>query len=378
MASEMLLLCKVNVALHTRLGMVEPDEQCGVEDGVMVGRTLVDPSAEVVPEQQPRTCKRSVVKQKNGLPDHLQDFFARNSQCLDEAQDALASSPVLPYLDPTQPFILDCDAIDDGIGGVLSQKKDDIKYVVAYYSKKLSTPEINYCVTRKELLDMIRGSRKIQPKVVHVKCLWQYHGPGQYPWEDSEEQSPTTDEDQTKDPGRIQGRTHPENPTMDMEEEHCSLLVELEVIGEGDRSEDVAEVAVLREDSEDISVQYLVATLEEEETNKRLFVVPAYTEEQQEIPFARVNHNKYMYSLSELCSKFVAVHLLNTLENQTTDFVRNSLPISSSAIKLSFKDDQGVDPVEPKLSLCSFLASQRPFSHIRSVLMSRVESEVEP
>lgn len=26
----------------------------------------------------------------------------------------------------------------------------------------------------------------------------------------------------------------------------------------------------------------------------RLFVVPAYTEEQREIPFGRVNHNKYM------------------------------------------------------------------------------------
>ncbi|KAG7162459.1 hypothetical protein Hamer_G008004 [Homarus americanus] len=95
--SEVLLSCKVNGALHTRLGVVQPYEQCGVEGGVMTGRTLVDPSAEEVPvivanlsfwskkiqqgvaiglcqevdqEQQPRTCKRSVVKQKNGLPDH--------------------------------------------------------------------------------------------------------------------------------------------------------------------------------------------------------------------------------------------------------------------------------------------------------------------
>ncbi|KAG7178274.1 hypothetical protein Hamer_G023622 [Homarus americanus] len=72
----------------------------------MVGRTSVDPSAEKVPvivdsfslrpkklqpgmavglcqeveqEQQPRICMRSVVKQKNGLPDHLQDLFARSS-----------------------------------------------------------------------------------------------------------------------------------------------------------------------------------------------------------------------------------------------------------------------------------------------------------
>ncbi|XP_042235851.1 uncharacterized protein LOC121875366, partial [Homarus americanus] len=44
-------------------------------------------------------------------------------------------------------------------------------------------------------------------KVVHVNRLWQYHGPGQYTWEDSEEQPPTTDEDQTGDPGRAQDRT---------------------------------------------------------------------------------------------------------------------------------------------------------------------------
>ncbi|KAG7159935.1 hypothetical protein Hamer_G017373 [Homarus americanus] len=55
----------------------------------------------------------------------------------------------------------------------------------------------------------IRGRRKAQPKVVHVNRLWQYHGPGQYTWEDSEEQSPTTDEDQTGDPGRTQARTDP-------------------------------------------------------------------------------------------------------------------------------------------------------------------------
>ncbi|KAG7178177.1 hypothetical protein Hamer_G003966 [Homarus americanus] len=45
----------------------------------------------------------------------------------------------------------------------------------------------------------IRGGRKAQPKVVHVNRLWQYHGPGQYTWKDSELQSPNSDEDQTGD-----------------------------------------------------------------------------------------------------------------------------------------------------------------------------------
>ncbi|KAG7174164.1 hypothetical protein Hamer_G003056 [Homarus americanus] len=50
---------------------------------------------------------------------------------------------------------------------------------------------------KKDVTYRIRGRRKAQPKVVHVNRLWQYHGSGQYTWEDSEEQSPTTDEAQT-------------------------------------------------------------------------------------------------------------------------------------------------------------------------------------
>ncbi|KAG7158022.1 hypothetical protein Hamer_G014905 [Homarus americanus] len=84
-----------------------------------------------------------------------------------------------------------------------------------------------------------RGRRKAESKVVHVNRLWQYQGPGQYTWEDSEEQSLTTDEEQNGDPGRTQYRTDPGNPNMEQEERHCSLLAELDVTGEGDRSKDV-------------------------------------------------------------------------------------------------------------------------------------------
>ncbi|KAG7165678.1 hypothetical protein Hamer_G013191 [Homarus americanus] len=100
-----------------------------------------------------------------------------------------------------------------------------------------------------------QGRRKAQPKVVHVIRLCQYHGPGQYIWEDSGKQSPTIDEDQARDPGRTQDHTEPGNPAMNQEEEHCFLLPELDVTGEGDQSEDVTEVAAPREDSEDNPVR---------------------------------------------------------------------------------------------------------------------------
>ena len=45
---------------------------------------------------------------------------------------------------------------DFGIGGVLSQVVDSEERVVAYFSKALSKPERNYCVTRKELLAIVK------------------------------------------------------------------------------------------------------------------------------------------------------------------------------------------------------------------------------
>ncbi|KAG7169933.1 hypothetical protein Hamer_G019750 [Homarus americanus] len=119
-------------------------------------------------------------------------------------------------------------------------------------SPKLQSPWEGPYTVMERLSDVtyrIRERRKTQPKVVYVNRLWQYHGPGQYTWEVSEEQSPTTDKDLTRYPGRTQGRTDLGNPTRVQEEEHRSRLAELDVTGEGP-SENATEVAVPREDSE--------------------------------------------------------------------------------------------------------------------------------
>ena len=49
-------------------------------------------------------------------------------------------------------FILDSDASHNCLGGVLSQVQDGTERVIAYASKKMTKTQINYCVTRKELL----------------------------------------------------------------------------------------------------------------------------------------------------------------------------------------------------------------------------------
>ena len=68
---------------------------------------------------------------------------------------ALTSSPVLAMPKDAGKFILDTDACEVSIGAVLSQVQDGVERVIAYSSRKLSKPEKNYCVTRKELLAVV-------------------------------------------------------------------------------------------------------------------------------------------------------------------------------------------------------------------------------
>ncbi|GFU76940.1 retrovirus-related Pol polyprotein from transposon 297 [Trichonephila clavipes] len=74
-----------------------------------------------------------------------------------QLKEALTSSPILIYPQPDKPFILDTDASNESVGAVLSQEIDGHERVVAYWSKCLSKPERNYCVTRKELLAIVKA-----------------------------------------------------------------------------------------------------------------------------------------------------------------------------------------------------------------------------
>ncbi|GFS87289.1 retrovirus-related Pol polyprotein from transposon 297 [Trichonephila clavipes] len=86
--------------------------------------------------------------------------FQWTKECEDsflQLKEALTSSPILIYPQPDKPFILDTDASNESVGAVLSQEIDGHERVVAYWSKCLSKPERNYCVTRKELLVIVKA-----------------------------------------------------------------------------------------------------------------------------------------------------------------------------------------------------------------------------
>ena len=80
----------------------------------------------------------------------------------DACQDAfkalralLIKAPVLAFPKEDLPYIVDTDASDYGIGGVLSQCIEGKEHVIAYYSKSLNPAQQKYCTTRRELLAVV-------------------------------------------------------------------------------------------------------------------------------------------------------------------------------------------------------------------------------
>jgi hypothetical protein len=67
-----------------------------------------------------------------------------------QLKEALTSAPVLAYPDMEATFILDTDASDYGIRGVISQVQNGEERVISYASKTLNKAQRKYCVTYKE------------------------------------------------------------------------------------------------------------------------------------------------------------------------------------------------------------------------------------
>ncbi|GBN14381.1 Transposon Ty3-I Gag-Pol polyprotein [Araneus ventricosus] len=96
-------------------------------------------------------------------------------------KQALTSSPILTYPRTDKDFILDTDASNEGMGAVLSQNTGNEERVIAYFSKSLGKPERNYCVTRKELLAIVKSiehfhhylyGRKFLLRTDHASLRW--------------------------------------------------------------------------------------------------------------------------------------------------------------------------------------------------------------
>jgi len=91
------------------------------------------------------------------------------------------SPSILAFSETEGKFILDTDTLNEGIGAVLSQKQNGIEKVIAYFSQTLNKAERNYCVTRRELLTIIRSVKffhhylygcKFLIRTDHISLKW--------------------------------------------------------------------------------------------------------------------------------------------------------------------------------------------------------------
>ena len=72
-----------------------------------------------------------------------------------DLRDALVRAPVLAFPTETGAYILDMDASNFGLGGVLSQVQDDVECVIAYCSHALRPSQRKYCTTTREMLEAV-------------------------------------------------------------------------------------------------------------------------------------------------------------------------------------------------------------------------------
>ena len=63
-------------------------------------------------------------------------------------RESLIHAPILAFPTETGQYILDTDASNFGLGGVLSQIQDDVERVIAYYSHALRPSQRRYCTTK--------------------------------------------------------------------------------------------------------------------------------------------------------------------------------------------------------------------------------------
>ena len=84
--------------------------------------------------------------------------FIWNADCarsFKQLKEALASTPILRYYNPDLPTKIETDASDGTIAGVMSQQFEDGWHPIAYWSKTMTGPEINYQIHDKELLIIV-------------------------------------------------------------------------------------------------------------------------------------------------------------------------------------------------------------------------------
>lgn len=75
----------------------------------------------------------------------------------EQLKKLLSQEPVMAFPDFKKKFILETDASNFAIGAVLSQEGEKGRQVIAYFSKTMTKHQLNYSVTEKECLAVVKA-----------------------------------------------------------------------------------------------------------------------------------------------------------------------------------------------------------------------------
>lgn len=92
------------------------------------------------------------------------------NEAFNTLKSALVSAPILKCPNFDEPFYIHTDASSFAIGAVLTQKLNGVDHPIAYCSRTLNKPEINYSATERELLAVLFALEQYRAYVEGRKC----------------------------------------------------------------------------------------------------------------------------------------------------------------------------------------------------------------
>jgi hypothetical protein len=94
-------------------------------------------------------------------------WIDESQKAFDHMKEVIGTCPLLALLDFTLPFVLECDASDEGIGATLMQGG----HPIIFESRKLSQPERLYSIYDKEMLAIMHALTKFRSYLVGNKFV---------------------------------------------------------------------------------------------------------------------------------------------------------------------------------------------------------------
>lgn len=91
------------------------------------------------------------------------DWTAKEEDSFQTLKVAFTTAPILCHFKPDRPIVIETDASDFAIAGVLSQPSPEnakILHPVAFYSRKLQPAELNYDIFNKEMLAIVEALKQ--------------------------------------------------------------------------------------------------------------------------------------------------------------------------------------------------------------------------